>query len=151
MRNKVDEALQELRHIGFSCIELSDNIIDFTDDEKKMLVKKALRLGFEVFIEYGKKYQEGAIDLKEASAGIKSLQAAGVKHVILERAVLYNTIGLNGEGAQGHLIKELVEMVGLEPLIFEAESFGDHLAPANLLVRRPLGPTKSREFHHFKT
>lgn len=126
IRGKVDQTLRTLREIGLEALELSDNIIDLDLKAKTDLAKKAVAAGFEVLFEYGKKYDNEPIDVDVATREIEMLLKAGSKMIILERSQLDATLGPKGDLPTAGRMKQLVDRIGMERLIFEAET-GPHM------------------------
>ena len=122
IRGKVAETLTTLREIGFQSIELSDNIVEMTLKEKLALTQQAAKVGFEILFEYGKKYDSEPIDVNAAAGEIRTLLEAGVSRIILERSQLDSTLGENGKLPTAGRLRELADRVGLEHVIFEAET-----------------------------
>lgn len=125
LRGEVPKTLEDLRQMGFGAIEISENVIDLSFDEKKDAIKRSLDLGFDVFFEHGPKYEEDPIDVKATAGEIKRLLAEGVHKVILERSQLDATIGPKGDWPTAGRIVELAEVAGAEHIVFEAETL-DH-------------------------
>jgi phosphosulfolactate synthase (CoM biosynthesis protein A) len=57
-----------------------------------------------------------------AEKDIKALLNEGVDLIILEKALIEISLGERGEHPDNYRIKELVDRIGLEPIVFEAES-----------------------------
>lgn len=121
-RKKVKECFLVLVKMGFSAVEISDNIIDITIDEKNDCIKLARKYGLKPLVEFGKKYPTGPFEVSEATREIKSLLSAGAKKVIIERSELEWTLGIKGEKTEADRVKKLVKNVGLNNIIFEAET-----------------------------
>lgn len=122
IRGKVPETLASLWDIGFQSIEVSDNIVEMTLKEKIDLTQRAAKIGFEVLFEYGKKYDSDPINVAHAAGEIGSLLQAGASRIILERSQLDSTIGNDGKAPTAGRLRELVDRVGMEHIIFEAET-----------------------------
>lgn len=122
LRGKVGATLARLHEIGFTAIELSDNIVELTLADKTALTAQAVKAGFRVLFEYGKKYDNDPIDVAAAAKEIQTLVEAGAAHIILERSQLDATLGPDGKLPTAGRLRELAEHVGVEKLIFEAET-----------------------------
>jgi phosphosulfolactate synthase len=147
IRGQVERTMQAVRALGLDAIEISDNILDLDLAQKKDLVKKARNTGFEVLLEYGKKYGDDPIDVDAAAADIEALLEAGAGRIILERSQLDSTLGPDGKSATAGRIDELVQRIGMSSLVFEAETIGHML----YLINRfgpdvNLGPNIAAEF-----
>jgi phosphosulfolactate synthase len=135
IRDEVDKTLRTLKGIGLEAIELSDNIVELDLKAKVELAKKAVGVGFEVLFEYGKKYDNEPIDVNAAAKEIETLIKAGSRRIILERSQLDATLGQKGELPTAGRMRELVDRIGMSPLIFEAET-----APHMLYLLHTFGP-----------
>jgi len=122
LRQEVPKTLEALREMGFGAIEISENVIELTLDQKKDAISRSLDQGFDVFFEYGSKYEDQPIDVDAAAGEVQELLAAGATKVILERSQLDATIGPNGDWETAGRMEQLAEKVGVENLMFEAET-----------------------------
>ncbi len=123
LQKLVPQTLESLREMGFTAVEVSDNIIEVDAAGMAKLIRSARESGFEVILEYGKKYPEESLNVDEAVAAINGSLEAGANLVVLERSQLDITIGYDGRGSDGASLEKLVAQVGLDKLVFEAESF----------------------------
>lgn len=159
LRGKVDETFSVLREMGFTAVEISDNIITMTPEEKVKYVKMAKKHDLKVLCELGKKYATTSFSVKETAEEIKALIEIGAEAAVLERNELDLVLGEKADGAESYKLKQLVDEVGLEWIIFEAEtkahqnwlfrtfgpdvSLGPNIAPDRVpfleAVRRGLG------------
>lgn len=135
LRGQLAQVYRRLVDFGFPAIEISDNIIELTLDQKKRVVAQAVDAGLEVLFEYGKKYPSEAFDVAAATAEIRALLDAGASKVILERSQLDVTLGPHCNGPERQRIIDLANAVGLAKLIFEAETL-EH----QLWLMRTFGP-----------
>ena len=85
---KVDEYLEETRAVGFRAVEVSDNLLSISLDEKKALIAKArATYGLDVFGEVGKK--EGLAVTVSLEEDIKACLEAGSSKVLVEAAEVF--------------------------------------------------------------
>jgi len=122
LSEKVDECFATLLEIGFSAVEISENIIDMTLKEKLHYTKLAKDRGLKVLFEVGDKYPEGPLDVDMAERDIKALLNQGADLIILEKSLIELSLGVKGESPENYRLKELVNRIGLEPIVFEAEA-----------------------------
>lgn len=110
--NRVDAYLAEARALGFSAIEVSDNILTISLEEKRALVVKAReRYGLEVYGEVGKK--EGLAVTASLEDDIRACLEAGSSKVLIEAAEVF------GHGRDRLLATRLTGAAPLEKLMFE--------------------------------
>ena len=109
---KVDEYLEETRVVGFHAVEVSDNLLSISLDEKKALIAKArATYGLDVFGEVGKK--EGLAVTVSLEEDIKACLEAGSSKVLVEAAEIF------GHGRDRALAAQLTKAAPLEKLMFE--------------------------------
>jgi phosphosulfolactate synthase len=125
LRGMVPRTMEALKELGFGALELSENVVELSDQQKVELITLALDHDFEVFFEFGTKYDEDAIDVDYAAGQVEALLEAGATKIILERSQLDATIGPRGDFATAGRLVELAERVGVDNLVFEAETV-DH-------------------------
>lgn len=113
-QNTYDAYLKEAREIGFTSIEVSDNLLRMSAKEKTSAIRYAIEEhGFKVYGEVGKK--EGKLTDDEAINDIGVCLKAGAEAVYLEAAEMY----AEGNKLRDGLIKRISETYPMEKLIFE--------------------------------
>ncbi len=122
LKGIVGKTFESLRELGFGAIEISENVIEMTVNEKVKAISEAEKIGFDVFFEYGAKYEEEPIDPDTAASEIRQFLDAGAFKVVLERSQLDATIGPKGEFATAGRLVELCDKVGVDNIVFEAET-----------------------------
>lgn len=112
LHGKTDEYLQAVCDAGFDCLEVSDNLLEITLDEKTELIRRARStFGLRVLGEVGKK--EGLSATADLAEDAARCLEAGAEVVFLEAADFFS--GEVNEAALG----QIVDRCGLDPLIFE--------------------------------
>lgn len=135
LHGKTEYALDAMRDYGLTAVEVSTSMVPLSPAQVARVVELARDRGFEVLCEYGKKFQHESFDVAEATAEIRSLLAAGAHRVIIERWQLDAAFGLDGQAPTAGRVAELAREVGLEVLVFEAETLIHQV-----LLLRELGP-----------
>jgi phosphosulfolactate synthase len=118
----VDNCFATLVEMGFSAVEISENMVKMTLEEKVNYTKLAKKRGLKVLFEVGDKYPEGPLDVDLAEREIRELLGQGADLIILEKSLIELSLGVKGESPENYRIKELVARIGLAPIVFEAES-----------------------------
>lgn len=122
-QGKIDKFLDEAKKIGFTIIEVSTGKINIPYKEKTKIIEEALKQGFEVYSEIGKKDPtlDRKLSLKERVKEARKDLKAGVKKVIIE-ARESGKLGIYDQSCnvKEELAKKLVSELGLKNLIFEA-------------------------------
>jgi len=107
-----DQFLEEAKRLGFGAIEVSDNLLQLSLDEKKHNIRKAVEeFDLKVMGEVGRK--EGVLSGDELIADVQNCIEAGASLVLLEAHELFH-----GEIRQD-VIEALVKRVPTEKLMFE--------------------------------
>lgn len=122
LSNAVQRTFDTLVQLGFTAIELSENIIPLTIEQKINYIQMAKSAGLKVWFEVGEKYPSGAFDVDMAAGDMKTMLEAGCDLLILEKSQLDMCLGQRGENAEARRLVELAQRVGLEKIVFEAES-----------------------------
>lgn len=135
LHGKTEYALEVMRSYGLTAVEVSKSMVPLGTDQLTRVVELARDNGFEVLYEYGKKFQHEALDVDEAAADIRALLAAGASRIIVERWQLDAALGPDGKAESAGRIVELANAIGLEALVFEAETL-EH----QVWLLRELGP-----------
>jgi phosphosulfolactate synthase len=111
LQGKVREYCRAALEVGFEAIEVSDNAITLSPEEKRSVIREAVGAGLRVIGEVGKKVS--TTDLGELIADIRNTLEAGSWKVFVEAKEIF------GEGLNEELIRRLAESVDLAKLIFE--------------------------------
>jgi phosphosulfolactate synthase len=121
VQGKVDEYIAWMKDLGLTYIEISDGVIEFSNDDKLRLIEK-LAKNFKVFSEVGCKDASVVMSPQKWVSSIRSEMKAGASYVILEgresgTAGMYRS---NGEIRMG-LIEDIIDSgLSLDSVIFEA-------------------------------
>jgi len=122
LSNAVERTFATLAHLGFTAVELSENIIPLSLDDKVRYVRQARDYGLKVLFEVGEKYPSETFDVERTATEIEALLEAGCHLVILEKSQLDLCLGSRAENPQAGKLAELAARVGLERIVFEAEA-----------------------------
>lgn len=107
-----EKFLEQARQIGFSAIEVSDNLLELSRNEKKKAIRKAVEeFDLTVMGEVGRK--EGVLSEDELIADVENCVDAGVQLVLLEAHELFH-----GD-IRTDVIESLIKRVPLSKLMFE--------------------------------
>ncbi|MDP6390671.1 MAG: phosphosulfolactate synthase [Alphaproteobacteria bacterium] len=75
-----------LRRVELMGFEISENYITLGDDERKALIERFQKSGFEIVYEFGRKAPSEPMKLDELGAVIHSVAECGIDHVIVEQS-----------------------------------------------------------------
>jgi phosphosulfolactate synthase (CoM biosynthesis protein A) len=122
-RQAVGPFLAEAKSLGFSCIEVSNGMLDIPLPCKLDLIKQARDAGFTVVSEVGKKTAEedSLLDAKARRLQVERELEAGSWKIILE-ARESGSLGIFDKGGKvrADFVDELVRDLDVEQIIFEA-------------------------------
>jgi phosphosulfolactate synthase len=118
----VEQTFQTLAKLGFTAVELSENIIPLTLEQKINAIQQAKAQGLKTLFEVGEKYPSGELDVDMAAREMRMMLDAGCDLLILEKSQIEMCLGQKGEKPQAQLLLDLIKRVGLEKIVFEAES-----------------------------
>lgn len=127
LSNTVQRTFDTLVHLGFSAVEISENIVPLTLQDKVRYIRMAKAAGLKVLFEVGEKYPQGAFDVETAAADMKIMLDAGCDLLILEKSQIELCLGQKGEKPEAERLVELASRVGLEKIVFEAEATPHHV------------------------
>ncbi len=107
-----DQFLEEAKKVGFGAIEVSDNLLKISLDDKKRYIRRAIEdFGLTVMGEVGRK--EGSLAGDDLIADVENCLEAGATLVLLEAHELFH-----GE-IRENVIDSLTQRVPGEKLMFE--------------------------------
>jgi len=118
----VPQTFRKLVELGFTAVEISENIIEMQLNEKIDYIKMAKDVGLKVLFEVGDKYPTNAFDVEIAASDINHMTEVGCDLCILERSQIELCLGPQASSTEAFRLRRLVELVGLEKIVFEAEA-----------------------------
>jgi len=128
VQKKVEPFFAEIARLGFTAVEISDNLLNWTLAEKRETIRMAREdYGLKVLGEVGRK--EGAMTDDEIIADLEACFEADVAAAFIEAYELFS-----GDKIRGELISEIAKRFPVEKIIYEL--------PVDVL------PGVTREFKH---
>jgi phosphosulfolactate synthase len=112
LQKRPEAYLKEVKSVGFSHVEISENCIHLTPGQKSDLIRRAVDLGLVVLGESGKKLDTGDVD--EMVKDIRNCLDSGAWKVFVEAAELVSNQKLNLD-----LVERLTKEVDPGSMIFE--------------------------------
>lgn len=85
-RNELDGLAPFLRRLGLPALEISENYIELTEDERGREIERFQREGFTVIYEFGRKNPTRPMDVSELRSIVEWAADRGVEHVIVEQS-----------------------------------------------------------------
>lgn len=115
LQNKVDDFFAACRDVGFTSVEISENIFELTPRDLEELFGKARSYGLDSYFEYGRKYPDTeSFRLEDAVNRMRVALEAGSRKVIVERAEIDILLAREPDR-----FVEFVETVGANNLVLE--------------------------------
>ena len=87
-RNEVDAFLQLLRRLDLDALEVSENCVSLSRDERMKVIELLQQQGFKVVYEYGAKDPDTPLLLDDLDAVIADLHNVGIDYMTLEQSEL---------------------------------------------------------------
>jgi phosphosulfolactate synthase len=135
LSNAVEKTFETLAQLGFTAVELSENIIPLTLEQKINAIRQAKAHGLKTLFEVGEKYPSGELNVELAAREMQTMLDADCDLLILEKSQLEMCLGVKGENPRAQLLVDLVRRVGFEKIVFEAES-----TPHQVWLFKTFGP-----------
>ena len=111
LQKRVEEYCAAAKEIGYEYLEISDNAITVSPEEKNRIIRQAIDSGLKVIGETGKKVSTS--DIRELVADIQNMLQAGAWKIFVEAKEIF------GEDLNKALIQQLADAVDISKLIFE--------------------------------
>ena len=111
LQKRVEEYCAAAKEIGYEYLEISDNAITVSREEKNRIIRQAIDSGLKVIGETGKKVSTS--DIRELVADIQNMLQAGAWKIFVEAKEIF------GEDLNKALIQQLADAVDISKLIFE--------------------------------
>ena len=84
-RNQVDELIAHLSRLGIPGIELSENYVELSDEERHRAIDRLQKGGLQVVYEFGRKNPEKPLGLDELHGIVSAVAQHGIEHVTVEQ------------------------------------------------------------------
>jgi phosphosulfolactate synthase len=118
LKHDVAGMLKFLTDLGFKAMEISENYISLTADERNRYFDQCQKAGISVIYEFGRKNPETEISLEELEVLIKTVLNQGIEHIILEESEITMTAKKNP-----NVLKELAKKEWFKEIFVEADPF----------------------------
>jgi phosphosulfolactate synthase len=135
LSKSVPQTFKKLAELGFTAVEISENIVPLTLQDSLDYIKMAKDCGLKVLFEVGDKYPSNIFNVDVAADDINSMVAHGCDLCILEKSQIELCLGEKADNPNAERLKQLVERVGLEKIVFEAEA-----SPHQVWLFKTFGP-----------
>jgi len=117
-----------VKNLGFQIVEISENYLTLTHDDRLRLIGEAKDHGVGVIFEVGSKQPDRPLGVQQAVDTIAPLVAAGVEHIVLEQAEIDQWMAHAPQS-----LRAVSEAVGPSHLIWEIDPTRFPVHPIALL------------------
>lgn len=117
-RNELDGMLSHLRALGIDGVELSENYVELSDDERHRAIDRLQKGGLRVVYEFGRKNPDTPLDLGHLHAIVQAMAAHGIDHVTVEQCEI-DLLAQNRPDALSALARE----TWFEHLVIEVDPY----------------------------
>lgn len=84
-RNQVEDLIALLKRLGIPGLEISENYVTLTEDERGRMIERFHKNGLRVIYEFGRKNPEEPLSLAGLGALVGALAQHGIDHVTVEQ------------------------------------------------------------------
>jgi phosphosulfolactate synthase len=84
-RNQIPELISLLQRTGIPGLEISENYVSLTDDERNRTIERFQKAGFQVVYEFGRKNPEEPLSMAYLGGIVAAVAQHGIQHVTLEQ------------------------------------------------------------------
>jgi len=134
VQGKLPQFMARCAELGFKGVEVSEDSIDITPQDRINAIKTGVKAGLEVFTELGKKFPDQPLNAEEGIETARRDLDAGALMVVVEKTDVALVIK-NGTDS----IHRLMRGVGPEKLVIECGPGADRFDIAKWLIRE-FGP-----------
>ncbi len=127
-KNALDALEALLRREELMGFEVSENYITLADDERKGLIERFQKNGFDIVYEFGRKAPTEPMKLDELGAVIHSVAECGIEHVIVEQSEIDMLAETSATG-----LDELRQQNWFDRIIIEADPYRFPQQPVELI------------------
>lgn len=117
-RNQIDELVKLLRKLGIPALEISENYITLTNDERRQMIDLFQRQGIAIVYEFGRKNPEQPIGMDELAALVRSIGEQGIQHMTVEQCEI-DLMVAHDPGA----MKTLAEQPWFSSIVIEVDPY----------------------------
>jgi len=120
LQGQASRLIDYLDYAGFSTIEISNGVIEYSLGVKERLIKQAKDRGLKVYSEVGKKHASNEAVGPWIDEAIHDLKAGADKIILESRASGDVGIYSSAREVREEFISQIVQQIGLDNIIFEA-------------------------------
>jgi phosphosulfolactate synthase len=131
--NSFPEMLTHLKKLGIGAMEVSENYLELSADERQRYIGAAQHAGFEVIYEFGRKNPDAPLSVSDLEAAVDQVRRLDVTHVIIEQSEIDMVAASDPNG-----LKELARQPWFARLMVEADPYRFPKQHAQLL--KDFGP-----------
>lgn len=116
--NEVDGMIAHLRRLAVPALELSENYITLTDDERRRWIDRLQQAGLRVVYEFGRKNPEQPMSFDELGAVVADVARQGIHHVTIEQSEIDLLVAKNPDA-----LAQLAREAWFDNVVIEADPY----------------------------
>jgi len=117
-KNELDELERLLADLDIGGLEISENYVSLTADERKRMIERFQKQGLYIKYEFGRKNPTEPLSLDELGAVVEAVGQQGIEHVIVEQSDFDMLVA-----ARADAIERLKEQSWFDRLLIEADPY----------------------------
>lgn len=130
LKDEFDGLIRRLKYIGVDGIEVSENYINLTWEERVKYIGGLSQAGLEVVFEYGRKHPTKPMEVRELEEIVKRTADIGAQHIILEQGEFDLLVEQRPADLEAIIAAPWYDLVCIE-----VDSGGDRFPHAQLIKR----------------
>ena len=124
-RNQIDDMIAHLAKLGIPGVELSENYVELTDDERHRAIDRLQKGGLQVVYEFGRKNPHEALSLDHLGSIVTAVAEHGIDHVTIEQCEI-DLLAADAPAA----LRDLAKLPWFDNLVIEVDPYrfpGQHV------------------------
>lgn len=130
VQGKVPQFMRRVAELGFSAVEVSEDSMDFTPEDRRAAIQLGKENGLLVYTELGKKFPDKPLDANEATDIAREDIKNGAHMVVVEKSDVEIVMRNSSD-----VIHRIVDMVGAEKIIIECGPGPNRFEIARWLIK----------------
>lgn len=132
-RNQVDGLVALLQRLGLPALEISENYITLSDDERHRMIDRFQKSGISIVYEFGRKNPVEPLSLEYLESIVNAVAQHGIQHVTVEQCEI-DLLARDSPGALG----QLAAQPWFEHLVIEVDPY--RFPQQHVQIIRDFGP-----------
>jgi phosphosulfolactate synthase len=117
-RNQIDELIALLKNLGVPALEISENYVTLTDDERHTMIDRFQKAGIGIVYEFGRKNPDEPMSLEYLGGLVTAVAQHGIEHVTVEQCEIDLLAKASASG-----LTELARQPWFEHIVIEVDPY----------------------------